>query len=182
MLRKRHIFRFIWTVCLVLLCTVMSTTADAKSVVSEKFRSGPWLGKVFYDASGKGFQSCGIWARNHSGDWLGFLLSGDGNFRLSLYNEKWQLPENFTFDSIALLDRKFKYELKGRRTSPEQIDFEMKHTLKEIELFQAGALFQITTPFGPKAFSLRGTRKALNKLIQCRAEKLLYSQRGNVSR
>ncbi len=144
---------------------VFTTSATAGSDL-RPLKSGIWQGGVKGDDNGAPL-NCYLVARAKSADVYVLLIWNGLGLHIGLFNERWKLKAGDKFISRVRIDNLFDQGIEALVATPTMIDYVFGLDEPSVESVQAGNRITMQTPFGDKSFPLRGTRKAINLLMDC---------------
>jgi Sel1 repeat-containing protein len=134
-------------------------------------KSGVWVGAVRGDDQGNP-DSCYLAARKSNNEFWIILKLDDAGLHVLLYNENWKLGKGKTFRSRVVIDKYLFGKVKATTPTATGFDFLIGNDEPSMESIRSGRRISFATPKGKKTFKLKGTRRAVNVLIDC-ADKYL---------
>ncbi len=131
-----------------------------------KLRSGVWQGGIRTNAQGVA-TTCYLFSVKKNNEFSVILIWNSLGFHIALYNEKWKLPEGKSFRARVRIDDLFDQRVDATVVSNDMIDYAFGGDEPSVESVQAGRKIRLQSPTGPKKFRLRGTRNAIDLLMEC---------------
>jgi len=127
-------------------------------------QSGVWHGAVRGNEQGVA-SSCYL-ARRTNAFWMLLKFDNQG-LHIILYNENWALTPENEYQSRVVIEDTFDGLVTARIPEKTGIDFLLGNDEPTFESLQAGKRITLSTQNGDKSFGLKGTRNAVNVLIDC---------------
>lgn len=163
MLAKYSLLRFLAVLSLVVLVVFSSET---QAEVVAKIKAGFWEGGADADSTGKVTQ-CYLVAEHTTEHYNIFFRWEEDGLHLTLYKKNWTLEAGLSYRARVRIDRKFDSEIAVTHRKTNVIDFNFGRDQKAIDAIMAGSRIAVEGSAGKKSFPLSGTRKAIEKLIEC---------------
>jgi hypothetical protein len=154
---------------IVLVCgmTALTGSARAETKEAQEFTVGQWGGYSYTDDANGQFIDCEIWASGDGDVQFGIAVSKDYSLQLWLYSKPWNLPENQTYPISYWVDRNQQYRGRASTYVGKTVLIDVDRDQDVYDELQAGGEITFRTQNQDYSFSLRGSRAALSRLLEC---------------
>lgn len=142
----------------------------------DKFRVQGWDGEAVYTAKNNRFRFCVVRSQFEDGTQLSFVVYESRTQALFLRNRDWRLPEGQIYNIEIRIDAQWIKEAEFFTTSETQGRISINHWT--FEQLRRGRHLTIVTPNEVLKYSLKGTFRALDRLLECRNSALRYASRS----
>ena len=168
------------TLSLALLAMVTTLAGATSPIAGSRFKSGNWTGRAYTDE--KGFTHCTISASYRSGITMHFAIDREYLWRIGFSHDDWELDKGDTFDILYKIDRHKAISAKAKVVSPKLVMAELIAKSYLFNQFRRGRTLRVKVDDKVYAFSLKGTSRALVRVLSCVKRNIDYVPPARIAR
>jgi hypothetical protein len=140
----------------------------ARADIVENFESGVWSGGAEIDDNGVMFD-CHLSARYNDGGFAIYLRETLRGLHVTLEGDRWALALGTEGQERVRIDNRYDAFVPMSVLASDVIDYEFGYDARAREAIAAGLRITLEGPAGRIEFPLSGTRRALQRLQECRS-------------
>lgn len=153
-----------------LLSALLVAAAPVSARELEAFEEAGWAGVAIADDGSNAFTGCMIGASSSDG-MLFFTLSAGSDFFVSVQSPAWRFNVGQSVRGRLEVGRYY-FEGDGTADTADTATFIITATDDNYELFQRGNTLRVRIDGRSRSYSLRGSRRAMDRLVTCVATHL----------
>lgn len=149
--------------------------AEAEQIPGSEFAVGNWSGGAYTLADTGGFSHCAVSAPYLSGDTLIFTVNRDVTVSVAVVSPTFRLVAGQTFPVALRVDSRAPYYVQAQAVDSDFATLLLQNFDEAMRALQGGRTLYVDSAFGGGVYDLTGSRRALQRAVDCAVANYEYA-------